>query len=84
MNMMKSQANSFEDILKNHIGEEIVVSHNYTGNSDSDSLGYDSGILIEVGSGYLILDTSGINDYLHNTTVVNLANVTSVYLDRKN
>ncbi|MDE6834311.1 MAG: hypothetical protein K2J39_08745 [Ruminococcus sp.] len=84
MNMMKQQANSFEEVLKNRIGDEIVVSYNYTGNSADDSLGYDWGILIEVGSGYLILDTSKIDGYLHNTTVVNLANVTSVYLDKRN
>lgn len=73
-----------EEVLKNHIGEEIVVNYNYTGNSTDDSTGYDFGILVDVGSGYLLLDTSGIDSYLHNTTVVNLENVASVYLDKRN
>ncbi len=70
------KANStMENVLMKHIGEQIDIHYNYTGENDDE---YDFGILIEVGNGYIILDISE-----RRFTIINLANVASIYLDKK-
>lgn len=74
---------TMEDILLNFIGKDVVVSYCYTGGESDNASGYDEGILKEVGNGYIILDISKVSYYYHNLTVINLANVTNVYLNKR-
>ena len=68
-----------EDVLRDHIGEETYLFYN--------SGGSDTGIIVEVGRGYILLSApdSGNKFYdAYKTIVVNLENVTNIFIDRKN